>query len=223
MLCLPGLTPVANDAHAVGDSGECVVRERSNAAGGCEPSRCSAAGPPSSSARPAPDPCRRSRGSQLGTDDVAGRPGAAGRDRRGLPSARARAHAQSCGSSVSRLYGPRERKCHSEYRYPVPRVRFLGIDYGQRRIGLALSDATGMLARPWKTITREAAATKSRRPSPPEVEALAGEDDGLAGVVLGYPRTLAGEATEQTAAVARDSQTRCARGSACRSSFRTSG
>src|SRR3954467_14364678 len=25
MLCLPGLTPVANDAHAVGDSGECVV------------------------------------------------------------------------------------------------------------------------------------------------------------------------------------------------------
>ena len=25
MLCLPGLTPVANDAHAVGDSAECVV------------------------------------------------------------------------------------------------------------------------------------------------------------------------------------------------------
>src|SRR3954471_6245369 len=25
MLCLPGLTPVANDAHAVGDSGDCVV------------------------------------------------------------------------------------------------------------------------------------------------------------------------------------------------------
>ena len=25
MLCLPALTPVANEAHAVGDSGECVV------------------------------------------------------------------------------------------------------------------------------------------------------------------------------------------------------
>ena len=25
MLCFPGLTPVANDAQAVGDSGECVV------------------------------------------------------------------------------------------------------------------------------------------------------------------------------------------------------
>jgi len=32
------------------------------------------------------------------------------------------------------------------------RVRALGIDYGKRRIGLALSDATGLLARPWKTI-----------------------------------------------------------------------
>ena len=27
MLCLPGLTPVANDAHEVGDSGETVVAE----------------------------------------------------------------------------------------------------------------------------------------------------------------------------------------------------
>jgi RNase H-fold protein (predicted Holliday junction resolvase) len=34
-------------------------------------------------------------------------------------------------------------------------VRVLGIDYGNRRIGLALSDATGLLARPWKTIPRE--------------------------------------------------------------------
>ena len=32
MLCLPAFTPVANDAHAVGDSGECVVVERAHAA-----------------------------------------------------------------------------------------------------------------------------------------------------------------------------------------------
>ena len=37
------------------------------------------------------------------------------------------------------------------------RVRALGIDYGRKRIGLALSDATGMLARPWKTIGAPAA------------------------------------------------------------------
>src|SRR5829696_744655 len=30
MLCLPALTPVANDAHAVGDSGECVVCSAEN-------------------------------------------------------------------------------------------------------------------------------------------------------------------------------------------------
>ena len=33
-------------------------------------------------------------------------------------------------------------------------MRALGIDYGRKRIGLALSDPTGLLARPWKTIAR---------------------------------------------------------------------
>ena len=32
MLCLPAFTPVANDAHAVGDSGECVVPSATHAA-----------------------------------------------------------------------------------------------------------------------------------------------------------------------------------------------
>lgn len=80
-------------------------------------------------------------------------------------------------------------------------VRALGVDYGRRRIGLALSDATGLLARPWKTIVREGgpeqvAATLSR-----EIAALASESDGLAAVVLGFPRRLSGEPNEQTATV----------------------
>ena len=33
-------------------------------------------------------------------------------------------------------------------------VRVLGIDYGARRIGLALSDATGTLASPWRLVER---------------------------------------------------------------------
>ena len=33
-------------------------------------------------------------------------------------------------------------------------VRVLGIDYGARRIGLALSDATATLASPWRMIER---------------------------------------------------------------------
>jgi putative Holliday junction resolvase len=82
-------------------------------------------------------------------------------------------------------------------------VRFLGIDYGRRRIGLALSDPTGLLSRPWKTIPRHGNPTQVAATLAAEVATLAAEDDGLAGVVLGYPRRLGGEATDQTAAVFR--------------------
>jgi putative Holliday junction resolvase len=80
-------------------------------------------------------------------------------------------------------------------------VRFLGIDYGQRRIGLALSDATGMLARPWKTLARRGNRAQVAATLASEVAALQGEDDGLQAVVLGLPRRLTGEATEQTVVV----------------------
>jgi putative holliday junction resolvase len=78
-------------------------------------------------------------------------------------------------------------------------MRALGVDYGRKRVGLALSDPSGMLARPWKTLTisgldQQVGALTS------EVDALAREDDGLAVVVIGLPRRLSGEANEQTAA-----------------------
>jgi putative Holliday junction resolvase len=80
-------------------------------------------------------------------------------------------------------------------------VRFLGIDYGQRRIGLAISDPTGMLARPWKTIPRRGNGAQVAAAIAAEIAALAAEDAGLGGVVIGYPRTLGGDPTDQTAAV----------------------
>ena len=80
-------------------------------------------------------------------------------------------------------------------------MRVLGIDYGRRRIGLALSDATGMLARPWKTIPRVGNTVQVAAALAGEALALGREDDGLAAVVLGYPRRLSGEASEQTPAV----------------------
>ena len=80
-------------------------------------------------------------------------------------------------------------------------MRFLGIDYGRRRIGLALSDATGLLARPWKTIPREGNTAQVARVLAREVAALLAEDDGLAGIVLGHPRKLGGEPTDQTSTV----------------------
>ena len=80
-------------------------------------------------------------------------------------------------------------------------VRAIGIDYGERRIGLALSDATGLLARPWKTIARTGAPPAVAAALAAEIAALQREDDGLAVVVIGLPLRLSGERTHQTETV----------------------
>jgi putative Holliday junction resolvase len=82
-------------------------------------------------------------------------------------------------------------------------ARALGVDVGRRRIGLAISDATGTLARPLTTITVQASegdggvAQVAR-----EVIRLAAEDDGLTVVVVGVPSSLDGTPTAQTRQVA---------------------
>jgi putative Holliday junction resolvase len=80
-------------------------------------------------------------------------------------------------------------------------VRALGIDYGKRRIGLALSDPTGLLARPWKTIAVGGGSGRIAAAIAAEIAVLRAEDDGLHVIVLGLPRRLSGEPNEQTAAV----------------------
>jgi putative Holliday junction resolvase len=79
-------------------------------------------------------------------------------------------------------------------------MRVLGIDYGQRRIGLALSDPTGMLARPWKVVPRVGNPAQVAAALRLEIESLAAQDDGLGAVVLGFPRRLSGEENEQSGA-----------------------
>jgi putative Holliday junction resolvase len=86
-------------------------------------------------------------------------------------------------------------------RATLRRMRVLGIDYGQRRIGLALSDATGSLARPWKTLARQGSPGRVADALAAEVLRLRAEDDGLDAVVLGLPRRLNGSPTDQTAEV----------------------
>jgi len=81
------------------------------------------------------------------------------------------------------------------------RVRALGIDYGKRRIGLALSDATGLLARPWKTIAASGEPARVASALLAEITVLVAEDDGLAAIAFGYPRRLNGQATDATAVV----------------------
>jgi putative Holliday junction resolvase len=80
-------------------------------------------------------------------------------------------------------------------------MRALGVDHGRRRIGLALSDASGMLARPWKTIDGHAAAGRAARAIAAEIDALAATDQPVSIVVIGHPRRLSGEPNEQTALV----------------------
>ncbi len=73
------------------------------------------------------------------------------------------------------------------------------MDLGARRIGLALSDPSGLLARPFKTLTVTASTALDQLVS--EVEALAADDDGLCVIVVGLPVRLDGQASEQTARV----------------------
>jgi putative Holliday junction resolvase len=80
-------------------------------------------------------------------------------------------------------------------------VRVLGIDYGARRIGLALSDATATLASPWRLVQRPPSDAETLRLLVREITALAAADDGLEAVVVGWPRRLDGSPTDHTALV----------------------
>lgn len=78
-------------------------------------------------------------------------------------------------------------------------MRFVGVDYGRKRIGLAISDATAFLARPWQVVPLadphpETAAVMIADFFP----RLMNEDDGVDGIVVGLPRRLDGTDTTLT-------------------------
>ena len=79
-------------------------------------------------------------------------------------------------------------------------VRVLGIDYGARRVGLAVSDATGLLARPLKTLERGALAGDAALVEAvlATVADVSSEDEPLVAIVVGFPRRLDGSPNEQT-------------------------
>jgi putative Holliday junction resolvase len=78
-------------------------------------------------------------------------------------------------------------------------VRVLGIDYGARRLGLALSDPTGTLASPWRQVARPTSERATLTLLVQLIEALRADDDGLGAIVVGWPRRLDGRPTDQTA------------------------
>jgi putative Holliday junction resolvase len=81
------------------------------------------------------------------------------------------------------------------------RGRVVAVDVGARRIGLAISDVSGTLARPLETIVvasdRDALDRVTRR-----INELSEEDGGVATIVVGMPTNLDGTASPQTSRVA---------------------
>ena len=71
-------------------------------------------------------------------------------------------------------------------------MRVLGIDFGTKRVGLALSDGLGLLAHPYATLER---TTRDRLFS--ELLDIVAKERVQA-IVLGLPRALNGEETETT-------------------------
>ena len=78
--------------------------------------------------------------------------------------------------------------------------RILAVDVGARRVGLAISDASRTLARPLETITVSGEADAVQRVAR-RIAELDGEDEGIAGIVVGLPSSLDGTPTPQTAIV----------------------
>jgi putative Holliday junction resolvase len=70
-------------------------------------------------------------------------------------------------------------------------VRILALDFGAARTGVAVSDASGTIARPLGVVDRAASAEGLRR-----IEELVAAEDAEQ-VVVGLPLTLRGERGEQ--------------------------
>lgn len=71
--------------------------------------------------------------------------------------------------------------------------RILGVDYGERRVGLALSDETATIASPLPTLKRR----KGKRPPVAPVARLCRERD-VEEIVIGLPLNLEGEESAWT-------------------------
>ena len=80
-------------------------------------------------------------------------------------------------------------------------MRIVGLDVGERRIGVAISDATYTLARPVGVLRHAALEGDAPRRAAVEIARLAAEEDGVSSIVAGLPRHLDGSVSAMTARV----------------------
>lgn len=78
-------------------------------------------------------------------------------------------------------------------------MRVLAVDLGRRRIGLAISDRSATLARPWETISAPPDVAAAAADVAARARMLAAGEDGLGAIVVGLPRHLDGRPHEETA------------------------
>jgi len=77
-------------------------------------------------------------------------------------------------------------------------VRVVGLDIGDKRIGVAISDLTRTLARPVGVLRPSGLDVDALDVVAHEIARLAAEDDGVSGIVVGLPRRLDGSPTDMT-------------------------
>ncbi|NRA03088.1 MAG: Holliday junction resolvase RuvX [Myxococcales bacterium] len=78
-------------------------------------------------------------------------------------------------------------------------MRTLGLDYGEKRIGVAISDETGLIAQPLETITRPNARSRSHLDRIRELTS----DFGVVQIVVGLPLHMNGREGEAAKAARR--------------------
>lgn len=81
-------------------------------------------------------------------------------------------------------------------------MRIVGLDVGDRRIGIAISDASLTLARPVSVLRPLSLNADAARLVANEIERLSTAEEPISCVVVGLPRRLDGSASDMTARVA---------------------
>jgi putative holliday junction resolvase len=81
-------------------------------------------------------------------------------------------------------------------------MRVLGVDFGSRRVGLAISDPSRTLARPLTTLSVRSEGDAVTQIAT-MIAQLAGEPDGLSAIVVGLPARLDGSPNDATRRVGR--------------------
>ena len=82
-------------------------------------------------------------------------------------------------------------------------ARIVGLDVGERRIGVAISDPSGTLARPLTALRTTGLDGNALEVVVAQLSPLTTDEDGLASIVVGLPRHLDGSASAMTPRVER--------------------